>query len=297
MISKFKKLETLLLDKTRCHSLSFLSPSLRVLSLNFCSLSTEELQNNLSLAPNLRVLKLESTHTNDLVLLEICRNMRGLKILNLSDTSISNLGMSHLKSLSLSSLNLDNTSITGRGICSLRKMTSLRSLSMDVADLNDYGLKQIKDLVNLRELSMFSSDVTDSGLEFLSRLRSLTSLEMCGGNLSNRGLKTIVEYCPSLSFLNVSQNRRIEDEGLDCLSKLSKLRGLNLSRTNVSHKGIGFLSDMNELRTVSLYGCKMVKTTSTKLKKFPKSLDVATVTHACEKVVFTPIATAPPREV
>jgi hypothetical protein len=86
-------------------------------------------------------------------------------------------------------------------------------------------------------------------------IKSLESLEICGGGISDIGC-TILATLDNLTVLNLSQNDRITNRGAAALAALSNLKALNLSNTRVNTGALVHFSDMIELKSIALYGCR-----------------------------------------
>ena len=61
--------------------------------------------------------------------------------------------------------------------------------------------------------------------------------------------------CPSITFLNLSENRKITEEGLDYLRPLVSLTGLNLSSCSLTDQGLTHLSALTHLAHLDLSYC------------------------------------------
>lgn len=179
-----------------------------------------------------------------------------LTSLDLSDTDISDVGMVHIgKFKKLKRLSLFYCNISNSCLRHLSQLSDLESLNLDSRDIGDTGVWHLRGLRKLKSLDIFSSRVTDSGCSHIAMIKSLESLEICGGGISDVGC-TILATLDNLTVLNLSQNDRITNRGAAALAALSNLKALNLSNTRVNAGALVHFSDMIELKSIALYGCR-----------------------------------------
>mmetsp|Transcript_58105 Transcript_58105/g.142033 ORF Transcript_58105/g.142033 Transcript_58105/m.142033 type:complete len:763 (-) Transcript_58105:98-2386(-) len=176
--------------------------------------------------------------------------------LDIGDTDVTDLAMSHvakfkkLKRLSLFYCNVSNSSLRN-----LSQLSDLEALNLDSRDIGDNGVWHLRGLQKLKSLDIFSGRVTDRGCSSIAQIKSLESLELCGGGIDDVGV-TILATLENLTSLNLSQNERITNRGAAALAALSKLKALNLSNTRVNAGALVHLSDLMELKSIALYGCR-----------------------------------------
>ena len=203
-------------------------------------------------------LNLASCPIGDWALAHLADNdvVPNLISLDISDTDCSDLGMRHiakfrkLKRLSLFYCNVSNASLRH-----LSQLSDLEALNLDSRDIGDSGVWHLRGLQKLKSLDLFSCRITDSGCESIAQMKSLESLELCGGGLSDQAC-AILATLDNLTSLNLSQNERITNRGAASLAALSKLKALNLSNTRVNTDALIHLSDLMELKSIALYGCR-----------------------------------------
>ncbi len=63
---------------------------------------------------------------------------------------------------------------------------------------------------------------------------------------------------PTLTYLNLSENRKITDDGLRQLKALPGLTGLNLSSCGITNVGLGYLAVLTRLETLDLSFCNRI---------------------------------------
>ena len=69
---------------------------------------------------------------------------------------------------------------------------------------------------------------------------------------------------PTLTYLNLSENRKITDDGLRALRTLTSLTGLNLSSCSITSVGLGYLAALTRLETLDLSFCNRITDASFK---------------------------------
>eukprot|EP00533_Pseudo-nitzschia_delicatissima_P003298 CAMPEP_0116094606 /NCGR_PEP_ID=MMETSP0327-20121206/9223_1 /TAXON_ID=44447 /ORGANISM="Pseudo-nitzschia delicatissima, Strain B596" /LENGTH=869 /DNA_ID=CAMNT_0003586225 /DNA_START=108 /DNA_END=2717 /DNA_ORIENTATION=- len=214
--------------------------------------------------PALEELNFDSCPISDWSISHLADNnvVPNLVSLDLADTDLSDLGMKKiskfkkLKRLSLFYCNLSNSSLKH-----LSSLSDLEVLNLDSRDIGDTGLFHLRCLKNLKSLDIFSGRVTDYGCTHISQIKSLESLEVCGGVVTDNGC-SILARLENLITLNLSQNERITNRGAAALAALSKLKALNLSHTQVNSGALHYFSDLKNLQSLALYGCRGMDNTN-----------------------------------
>jgi hypothetical protein len=140
--------------------------------------------------------------------------VRGLTELNLSDTPVTDAGLTHLKGVPLSYLILARTRITGEGLRQLRRYERVRGLDLS------------------------GTQVTDAGLAHLNGMETLEGLDLSGTPVTDRGIAAL-RNCKSLYGIDISDTQ-VTDAGLDHLRGLP-LRILNLPGTRVTSQAVAEL--------------------------------------------------------
>lgn len=67
-----------------------------------------------------------------------------------------------------------------------------------------------------------------------------------------------IASCPSVTFLNLSENRNISDKGMEVFASLGQLSGLNLSACGFTDTGMKFLSFLTHLQHLNLAFCNRI---------------------------------------
>lgn len=92
-------------------------------------------------------------------------NFSGSMIHDLSDRTISDAGLVHLKGLTnLTTLELAGTKISDAGLVHLKGLTHLTTLDLHFTEVCDAGLVHLKELTRLTLLWLFETKVTKEGV-------------------------------------------------------------------------------------------------------------------------------------
>ena len=126
-----------------------------------------------------------------------------LRILNLSHTKITDVGMQYLKELTgVTELNLYYAEyITEDGIAPLKEWTSLERLNLRGTKVNSKVFDHLAHLTSLRALDLAYSQIDDEGFEQLSSLTHLEELAI-GGNRLTGGCLPLLKMLPQEQLNN-----------------------------------------------------------------------------------------------
>lgn len=126
--------------------------------------------------------------------LKIVNELHGLSSLDLSRTSVTDVGLKHLKGhKSLYKLNLDGTTITDAGVENLKDLVRLKDLSLSDTLLTDKGLAELSMLKRLKILKLNKTMITEVGLLELNKLSGLETLEIRGLTIGEVGLNNLIK--------------------------------------------------------------------------------------------------------
>ncbi len=87
-----------------------------------------------------------------------------------------------------------------------------------------------------------------AGVEVMVRVKNIDDAEL-------RELVRELAACPELTFLNLSENRKVGDDGLEHLRQLGQLGGLNLSSCSITDRGLAHLAALTRLAHLDLSYC------------------------------------------
>lgn len=126
----------------------------------------------------LETLLLRGSDVTDLDLVHLKR-LRKLKILDLRETAITDVGLQHVGQMtSLRRLYLGDTQVTDAGLANLKELVNLELLDLDQTQISDEGMQHLQTLTKLNQLGVGQSKVTDAGLEMLHRLPNFVYLNV-----------------------------------------------------------------------------------------------------------------------
>lgn len=131
---------------------------------------------------------------------------------------------------------ISDVALTALGACPL-----LTQIDVSRCSVSDNGIAVIAtSCPNLAKLSMRLTDVTNAGLAVAARgLRHLEYLDVCWCDISDEALFELAEHCPKLKVLQAMCNGRITDEGVTKLVQgCPLLTSLNLSETGISREAV-----------------------------------------------------------
>ena len=101
--------------------------------------------------------------------------MKRLKVLNLSRSTITDDGLKYISHMTVGKLYLGRTQITDAGIKHLARMTGLKFLSLAGTQITAGSIEHISQITGLEELYLGRTNLTDGELE---RLRENTTLKV-----------------------------------------------------------------------------------------------------------------------
>jgi hypothetical protein len=197
----------------------------------------------------------------DRCVLEKILHLKGLSVLRLHGTGITDKGMEQLRSISsLQGLELSQEkSVKNQGLAVLKDLPELRYLDLD-SGLTDAGLRQIGAISSLQWLSIGTGKIWGPGLAELAHLPRLERLCLQGeSQLSDRHIQYLegLENIRSLTLWGGCD--RLTNRSLVSISRLTSLEELYFIRTSpkFTPTGIVSLKTLKHLRIVD-FGQAMV---------------------------------------
>jgi hypothetical protein len=204
---------------------------------------------------DLKVLNLSMSSVGDVGVKELAP-LKSLHSLNLSYTRVRDAGLKELAPLkSLQSLDLSFTGVSGVGLKELASLKDLQSLHLAGIPLTDVGLKEVASLKNLKELYLGPGYVTDTLLKELAPLRALQTLDLSRTKVTDAGLKELAPL-RALQTLDLSRTK-VTDAGLKELAPLQALQSLYLVETAVTDAGLKELASLKDLKLLHLFGTEV----------------------------------------
>ncbi len=137
-----------------------------------------------------------------------CKAIAGCKKLTTLELSnhrgISDADLESWKGLTeLKKLELNGSSITGKGLAALKEIRSLETLCLNRCAVDDASLEHLKELKNLVGLEFSETPITNAGLEHLRELPKLKRLELNGTAITDAGMD-VLETFPTLRYIEVN---------------------------------------------------------------------------------------------
>ena len=145
----------------------------------------------------------------------------------------------------------------------------LQALNLqDCQKLTDSSLLHIAVLPHLTTLNLsFSLHISDTGLSHLSRVPNLTDLNLRScENISDGGLANLCQVGPRLRTLDISFCDKVGNTGMGHVSQMSNLRTLSLSACDISDQGlVRIANSLTHLVTLNLGQCSKISDESLKV--------------------------------
>jgi Ran GTPase-activating protein (RanGAP) involved in mRNA processing and transport len=150
--------------------------------------TSAQLAAQLAKLTRLRWLQLTDSPGVDDHVLAAVANMSDLRVLDVSDTAVTDAGLAHLAALPLETLELRVArAVTARGLEHLRSIATLRVLTLTGIAIGD-ATEPLTALTNLRALKLYSTGVTDRGLAKLATLTNLRYLDLRDTAITDAGV-------------------------------------------------------------------------------------------------------------
>ena len=129
--------------------------------------------------------------------LAVVERMPQLSALSLINTSVTDKGLSSLRQLPLNALFLSDTKVTDTGMMTLAGLRSLEVIELNGTSVGDDGVAQLASLPKLRTLALQKTALTDRGLNHLATTRSLQTLHVGGTKVTVEGITTLRKALPN----------------------------------------------------------------------------------------------------
>jgi internalin A len=225
-----------------------------------------------------------------------------LERLTLSNVSVTDAGMAHLRGLTglqVLSLGLDerNRCIS---LTPLARLIRLRGLEL-FNTIDDAALAHLSGMRDLEELAVHAPcpDVTDAGLAHLARLTKLRTLTLRDSRVTEVGLAHLrgmthlqtlmlpraqVRSLAPLRHLNGIQaldlsRAPIDDAGLAPIASLTALTRLRLDQTQITDESLALLASLPRLRFLSIRGTPVTDAGIAALRKARLGMSILPPLH------------------
>jgi len=134
---------------------------------------------------------LDSTAITDDALIHL-KQMTQLRHLSLSGTHVNGPGLSHLKDLRLTHLDLSSTGVGDQDVQSVAQMKHLANLDLSHTKIDNAGLAKLSALPELHALKLAGNAVDDDCIESLARFRKLVDLNVSDTGITGNGIAKLV---------------------------------------------------------------------------------------------------------
>ena len=151
---------------------------------------------------NVSYLDLTGTTVGDEAMTYLPR-IKGLQVVMLKDTQVTDAGMSHLEQVAELVQLICNQSIGDEGLASLATADKLNFLDLENSRVTDDGLAHLVAMKSLQRLNLDETGITDKGLEHVQQLSKLHTLQLRGTKITDKGLP-LLENLSNLSALIIS---------------------------------------------------------------------------------------------
>jgi Leucine-rich repeat (LRR) protein len=201
-----------------------------------------------------------------------------LRVLDLSYTDITDLGLERLKPLpGIVDLNLAYAElVTDAGLANLKGWRKLERLDLRGTKFNDASVEHLNEA--LQSLDVSFTELTDNGLERLTFLKRLEELWIGGDKMSGVGLYSL-KLLPKLKRLDLAGRQRTDsglwsvaltDFNVESVAALRQLERLDLSGSKLTSLGLVKLRPLVELRSLGLDGTEIRSPSLAVLASLPK---------------------------
>lgn len=147
-------------------------------------------------------LGIDEGFLGDADLRELVTNNKGLTVLELTSTKITNGGLAEIGRLSeLRALSVAGSEIDDSGLENLREM-KLYVLDVGNTNVTDEGMRSIVRLESLRELNLRKTSVSDVGLAKLATLKSIVIIDIRETNVTKNGVEDLRKKLPDARIIH-----------------------------------------------------------------------------------------------
>jgi len=184
-------------------------------------------------------------------------HLTGLRVLDLSQTSITGVGMKWIAGLqNLRRLTAPNR-MDDAGLAHVAGLPALTALYLQETHVTDAGLEHLAGLQTLEELALAGGRITNTGLAHLAHLPRLRYLMLKGDGFSDAGFVQL-KNVPSLRILHFGHLPQTTDVGLAHLSTLTQVQDLSFHWSeNITNEGIRHLARLPDLRSLDVGNSKV----------------------------------------
>ena len=206
--------------------------TLKTITFTNGSKLTPEMFDTFAKQPDLETLQIANYRELNDALVTKLTGLKKLKILSLTNCSITDAAIKMIADSFPNLVNLDvasNTLLTDAAAKEIAKIEKLESLSLLFCGFSELGIMYIADMEKLRALDIRGNgQVGDGGLEVLAELPALRSLKHRSTTISDDGIRALTEAKALDSLL--MQDFNITGKAGQYLRKMEKLTSLEIFR-------------------------------------------------------------------
>lgn len=154
-------------------------------------------------------------------------------------------------------LQIEGSAITDAGLENLRKQNLAELLLSDCPQITDTGLAHLADMNKMLHLRLSGTAIRGTGFAQLASLKDLRALDLHDTQVDDAALVHVKKF-PHLRRLDLSCTR-VQGEGLAQLKGLSRLAELNLDGTTLSDEELHYLDGLDHVVVLSLKGTRVTE--------------------------------------
>lgn len=201
---------------------------------------------------HLSELDLYLSKIDDDNLMTICQKLKKLKLLNISYSAVTDVGLCLIIHLDcLETLNMSGCDISDIALTYVGSLSQLHRLDISSCyEITDEGISHLSNIASLKSLSLKRCKVTDKSMQYIAAMSSLQILAIGGIRITDEGLREL-SGLQSLVDLDIKEISEITDAGMSFLSTLASLRKLDVSCTKLGDEGMQAIKRL-ELHTLDV---------------------------------------------
>ena len=166
---------------------------------------------------------------------------RSLRSLKLDHGQVTDEGIENLAGLPLTRIELEDLSITDRGMAALGRMRGLTSVRISGLNqqVTDNGVAALLPLKALEDFYLsFSRETSGASIETLRKIQSLKTLKLISNdNIPGQAYRALRDL-PALRTLDVSYSDAVTDANIEDLAALKQLETLVVDHTGLTAAGL-----------------------------------------------------------
>ena len=163
--------------------------------------------------------------------------VKSLWILDVSQTNVTDVGMSYLAASSIRFLDISGRKITGKGAKYLGEIESLCNIDASSTAIDDDGLRHLSGL-RLHSLKLKNTPITNAGLAHVRHMADLEVLDLSNTRVSDKGLTYLKDS--KIKVLDLD-GTAVSDDGLTVLAGMKSLAEVEVGGTQVTDEGLARL--------------------------------------------------------